>query len=293
MTKRHGGPVPGPVRQGGRDVPQGGSPEGHRRRAAHHPRQEQARQGDDWATTSAPGRSRSTGTATATSTWSSATSPARSTSSRGRARASSCPKPEEIKAGDQPLKFEGHHSDPFVIDWDGDGDLDILSGSSEGGVQWAENRAGPGKPPRLEPFRSLIERGPSIEYGQILRDADLKGPLSDTRIWVDDVNSDGKLDILVGDMTPLDLPGRWRQRGGVQEAIRRLEQVARRGEPRSCKPRRTTRRSRPKARAALSRSSTSGGAIHEGGQDGLRLAVPAEVRIGVSRNDSHPSSSNP
>ena len=40
---RHGGAVPGPVRQGGRDVPQGRSPEGHRRRAAHHPRQGQAR----------------------------------------------------------------------------------------------------------------------------------------------------------------------------------------------------------------------------------------------------------
>ncbi len=113
------------------------------------------------------------------------------------------PKPDEMKAGDRPLKVEGHHSDPFVIDWDGDGDLDILSGSSEGGVQWAENRAGPGKLPVLEPFRMLIERGPKIDYGSIIRDADLKGPLTDTRIWVDDVNSDGKLDILVGDMTTL------------------------------------------------------------------------------------------
>ena len=53
--------------------------------------------------------------------------------------------PEEIKSDGKPLTIEGHHSDPFVIDWDGDGDLDLLSGSSEGGVQWAENRAGPGK----------------------------------------------------------------------------------------------------------------------------------------------------
>jgi hypothetical protein len=116
------------------------------------------------------------------------------------------PKPDEMKAGDQPLKLEGYHGDPFVIDWDGDGDLDILSGSSEGGVQWAENRAGPGKLPSLEPFRMLIGRGPQIEYGSILRDADLKGPQSDTRIWVDDVNSDGKLDILVGDNVSLISP---------------------------------------------------------------------------------------
>ena len=64
----------------------------------------------------------------------------------------------------------------------------------------------PGKPPQLKPFRSLIGRGPRLEKGQILRDADLKGPLGSTRIWVDDVNSDGKLDILVGDMVPLVSP---------------------------------------------------------------------------------------
>jgi hypothetical protein len=125
---------------------------------------------------------------------------------RGQGSGKFLPKPEEMKAGDQPLIVEGHHGDPFVIDWDNDGDLDILSGSSEGGVQWAENRAGPGKPPRLEPFRKLIEHGPRVDYGSILRDADIKGPLTDTRIWVDDVNGDGKLDILVGDMVPLISP---------------------------------------------------------------------------------------
>jgi hypothetical protein len=116
------------------------------------------------------------------------------------------PKPEPIKAGDEHLKVEGHHGDPFVVDWDGDGDLDILSGSSEGGVQWAENLAGPGKTPRLEKFRALIQHAPQVDYGAILRDTDLKGPLSDTRIWVDDVNSDGKLDILVGDNVSLIAP---------------------------------------------------------------------------------------
>ncbi|APW61135.1 FG-GAP-like repeat-containing protein [Paludisphaera borealis] len=125
---------------------------------------------------------------------------------KGQGKGKFPPEPEEIKVDGKPLKIDGYHSDPFVVDWDGDGDLDLMSGSSEGGVQWAENRAGPSKPPRLKPFRSLIDHGPRLDYGQVLREADLTGPSGDTRIWVDDVNSDGKLDILVGDMTPLISP---------------------------------------------------------------------------------------
>ena len=64
---------------------------------------------------------------------------------KGQGQGKFLPEPEQIKAGGQPLKVDGYHSDPFVIDWDGDGDLDLLSGSNEGGVQWAENRAGPGQ----------------------------------------------------------------------------------------------------------------------------------------------------
>lgn len=126
---------------------------------------------------------------------------------KGEGKGKFAPLPEEMKTGDgAPLAIEGHHSDPFAIDWDGDGDLDLLSGSSEGSVQWSENRAGAGQPPRLIAFRKLIARGPAVQYGQILRDADLKGPASDARIWVDDINADGKLDLLVGDLTTLISP---------------------------------------------------------------------------------------
>ena len=83
-----------------------------------------------------------------------------------------------------------------MIDWDGDGDLDLLSGSALGGVQWAENRAGPGKPPQSQAFRSLVKAGKLPQSGQVLRDEDLTGPASSTRIWVDDIDSDGKLDLL-------------------------------------------------------------------------------------------------
>ena len=127
---------------------------------------------------------------------------------KGQGKGKFPPKPEAIKAGDSPLRIEGAHSDPFVIDWDGDGDLDLLSGSSNGGVQWAENRAGKGKAPDLSLFRPLIPPEPPIKSGRAVREDDLTGPSQSTRIWVEDVNSDGKLDLLVGDRISLIFPAK-------------------------------------------------------------------------------------
>jgi hypothetical protein len=126
---------------------------------------------------------------------------------KGEGKGKFAPSPEDMKTSDgAPLQIEGHHSDPFAIDWDADGDLDLLSGSSQGGVQWSENRAGKGQLPQLTPFRTLIAGRPAVPSGQIVREADLKEPNSDTRIWVDDINADGKLDLLVGDNTTLVSP---------------------------------------------------------------------------------------
>src|SRR5437899_617107 len=61
---------------------------------------------------------------------------------KGQGKGKFLPKPEQIKAGGRPLKIDGKHSDPFVIDFDGDGSLDLVSGSGDGGVYWARNKAG-------------------------------------------------------------------------------------------------------------------------------------------------------
>src|SRR5262245_53264590 len=46
---------------------------------------------------------------------------------KGRFAAKSKP----LMGGGQRLQIDGHHGDPFVVDWDGDGDLDIVSGSAK------------------------------------------------------------------------------------------------------------------------------------------------------------------
>jgi hypothetical protein len=127
---------------------------------------------------------------------------------KGEGKGGFQPKPEQIKTGTSPLRISGYHSDPFVIDWDGDGDLDLLSGSATGGVQWAENTAGKGKLPELRPFKLLIQAKMQIADGKLLKEADLTGPTTSTRIWVDDVNGDGRLDILVGDCVSLTSPAK-------------------------------------------------------------------------------------
>jgi hypothetical protein len=119
------------------------------------------------------------------------------------------PKPELIKtANGEPLRIQGHHSDPFVVDWDGDGTLDLLSGSSNGGVQWAKGRARKGQPPEFGAFEWLIKPGREFKYGEPLSEEELTGPTTSTRIWVADVNGDGKLDLLVGDSVTLISPAK-------------------------------------------------------------------------------------
>lgn len=123
---------------------------------------------------------------------------------RGEGNGKFQPKATWLMTVGQQMKV-GAHSDPFLIDWDQDGDLDLLSGSSQGGAFLFLNK-GSKTSPEFDRFKTLLE---PAGYGRnngnqtMLGDDHLTCPASGTRVWADDVDGDGKLDLLIGDQLTL------------------------------------------------------------------------------------------
>ncbi len=141
---------------------------------------------------------------------------------RGEGDGKFAPAATWLEAGGELMRVD-MHSDPFLIDFDGDGDLDLLSGSAAGGVFLFAN-TGSKTAPKFAGKGTLVaaaeqEHGPDapIRFG----DGHLQGPGADSRVWVADVDGDGKLDLLVGDQQRLTFP-----LAGIDEAAAREQLVA-------------------------------------------------------------------
>ena len=98
------------------------------------------------------------------------------------------------------------HSDPHFVDWDADGDLDLLSGSSSGSVFLSINQGSPAEPEWTD-FECLIKHQGA--WSQSTDDGKKLEPGHGARICVTDFNGDKKLDLLVGDATTIEnkIPG--------------------------------------------------------------------------------------
>jgi hypothetical protein len=123
------------------------------------------------------------------------------------------PQPTWLQAGGAPMTV-AHHGDPLLVDLDGDQDLDLVSGSSDGGVTWFANE-GDRKAPKFGAARTLLTAppreilaGPQASEPKpiALGEDGITAPGSDTRVWVADVDGDGKLDLLVGDCVTVRTP---------------------------------------------------------------------------------------
>ncbi|MEX2027458.1 MAG: VCBS repeat-containing protein, partial [Pirellulaceae bacterium] len=91
--------------------------------------------------------------------------------------------PQKLQADGKEIEIPaGGDAGPAVVDWDGDGKLDLLSGASDGSVHFFRN-IGTSREPKLAAFQTIVP-APVADSQRGQR----------SKICVTDWNEDGKLD---------------------------------------------------------------------------------------------------
>jgi len=103
-----------------------------------------------------------------------------------------------------PLKSPDYHAAPHLVDLDGDGLLEFITGSSSGKVYISRNE-GTRSEPRWSEFQVLLDIQSEHEIFSTDENIEPK-PGSSTRVWTTDWNSDGLLDLVVGDSITISSP---------------------------------------------------------------------------------------
>ena len=119
-----------------------------------------------------------------------------------------------------PIESPSYHSAPHLVDWDDDGDLDLLSGTAQGGVVLSEN-TGTRTNPIWAEFEWLIPS--SSKQEQTTANGGVIEPSPSTRVWATDWNEDGQLDLLVGDCATIVNP---KEGIDAAELARRTKDIA-------------------------------------------------------------------
>jgi hypothetical protein len=106
---------------------------------------------------------------------------------------------EWLKVGAKALRVPGgEHANPVIVDWDGDGLWDIVTGAANGGVYWYRNAGRRGRP-EFDPPVTLVAKHAGIGYSELLEPGQDPKPGIRSQIAVTDYDGDGKLDVLLGD----------------------------------------------------------------------------------------------